>query len=79
MTTPGRLLHLTGKVKHRGRGCFATYDLTKDSTCTVLVLGMTPGRRPDDLEISKMLEDAPEALKTAVNDFKESLKPAESK
>jgi len=77
MTTPGRLFHLTGKLKHVGRGCTATYGLTKGTTVTVVVLGITPGRRPDDAEIQAMLGTAHVALATARDDFKESMAPAD--
>lgn len=77
MTTPGRLFHLTGKLKHVGRGCSATYGLTKGSTVTVLVLGMTPGRRPDDAEIGVMLSTAQAALSIANVEFKESMAPVD--
>lgn len=77
MTTPGRLLHLSTQLKHVGSGCTAVYKLTKGTTCTVLVLGVTEGRRPDDCEIHDMLAGAPAAVRTALEDYLESMKPQE--
>lgn len=52
MTTPGRILHLSGTLKHQGAGCTATYGLTK-------------GRRPDDDESAAMLRAAEASLAIA--------------
>lgn len=82
MTSPGKLFHLSGKLRHQGRGCTAVYGLTKGTTVTVLVLGITKGRRPDDDEIAAMLRNVDSsdgALAQARLAFKESIMPSDWK